>query len=149
MSARIIISACLAGIHTRYDGGACPHRSLDALARRGVIVPVCPEILGGMGIPRSRCRFLGGDGKSVLEGNARVIDRTGVDRTDLFLRGARETLRIMELISAEVVVFKEGSPSCGVHRIDLEGTRQEGCGVTTALLVNRGFRVVSENESWE
>ncbi|MEJ2717538.1 MAG: DUF523 domain-containing protein, partial [Deltaproteobacteria bacterium] len=140
--------ACLAGVRSRYDGHSCPHRCLEAIARLGVVIPVCPEILGGMGIPRPRCRFLGGDGEEVLAGMARVIDLHGRDRTPLFLRGARETMRIVETVSPDLILFKEGSPSCGVRRVDVEGRKAEGRGVTTALLLRAGIPIISEDDSW-
>jgi uncharacterized protein YbbK (DUF523 family) len=148
MAKRIIISACLAGVCSRYDGRSCPHPSLEAIVRLGVAIPVCPEILGGMGIPRPPCRFSGGDGEGVLAGEARVIDKHGTDRTTLFLRGARETVRIVETVSPDLILLKEGSPSCGVRRVDVEGREAAGRGVTTAMLLKIGIPIISEDDSW-
>jgi uncharacterized protein YbbK (DUF523 family) len=110
MPRRIILSACLAGLRTRYDGSSRPHPMLEILRAKGVLVPVCPEILGGMGIPRLPCRFSGGDGAAVLRGEANIIDADGTDRTLSFLRGAEETASVVELISPDLIVFKEGVP---------------------------------------
>jgi uncharacterized protein YbbK (DUF523 family) len=145
---RIIMSACLVGVRSRYDGASQPHRDLEALRAVAVIIPVCPEILGGLGIPRSRCHFSGGDGRDVLLGKARVIDEEGLDRTDHFLRGAVETVRIVELTDPDLIIFKERSPSCGVRIVDIEGRRQPGCGVTTARLLAAGIPIVSEMDTW-
>lgn len=142
----ILISACLAGLRTRYDGIPKPHQFLSKLAASCVIVPVCPEILGGLGIPRSSCRFSGGDGKAVIAGRARIVDRTGVDRTEEFLKGAEETLNITRLVSPELIIFKEGSPSCGLRRVDIEGKRVEGCGVVTAFLAGSGIPMISDED---
>lgn len=142
----ILISACLAGLHTRYDGASFPHPHLSELRTFGVLVPVCPEILGGLAIPRIACRFIGGDGTAVLSGTARIFDRDGADRTDCFVKGARETIRLVELVSPEFVIFKEGSPSCGLRRVDIEGKKVPGCGVTTALLLDRGIPLLSEED---
>lgn len=146
MPDRILISACLAGIRSRYDGTSRDHPCLADLATRAVLIPVCPEILGGLGIPRPRCHFLNGDGRDVFAGRARVIDANGIDRTALFVRGAEETLRIVELTCPDLILFKEGSPSCGLRRADIEGRRQPGCGVTTALLQDQGIRIISEDD---
>lgn len=142
----VLISACLAGLHTRYDGASSPHPALPDLRDLGLLVPVCPEILGGLGIPRSPCRFIGGHGRAVLAGAGRLSDRNGVDRTAFFVKGAHETLRLVELVSPDLVLFKEGSPSCGVRRVDIEGKKEPGCGVTTALLGARGIPLLTEED---
>jgi uncharacterized protein YbbK (DUF523 family) len=146
MTPRIIISACLAGLHTRYDGKAKLHHQLIEIAERAVLVPICPEILGGLGIPRSPCHFVGGDGAALLRKEARLIDRDGVDRTSSFLRGADECMRIVELVSPGMIIFKEGSPSCGVRRVDIEGSWQSGCGVVTATIRDLNIAIISEED---
>ncbi len=146
MANRIVLSACLAGLHTRYDGSSRPHPLMEALRAKGVLVPVCPEILGGLGIPRVPCRFCGGDGAAVLRGEASIIDTNGTDRTSAFLRGGEETARVVELISPDLIIFKEGSPSCGIRRVDIEGNKQQGCGVATALLERSGIPIISEED---
>lgn len=145
----IIISACLAGLRTRYDGREFPHPQLAELSVRWTLVPVCPEVLGGLGIPRPQCRFTGGDGVGVLEGMARIVDRTGRDRTAHFVRGGEEVERVVRLVTPRLIVFKEGSPSCGVRRVDIEGTKQPGCGVTVALLRRQGFSILTEEDPVE
>ena len=84
----------------------------------------------------------------MLLGKARVIDEDGVDRTDHFLRGAMETLRIVELTDPDLIIFKERSPSCGISLVDIEGRRQPGCGVTTARLLAGGIPIISEMDPW-
>jgi uncharacterized protein YbbK (DUF523 family) len=144
---RIVISACLAGLHTRYDGSARPHPQLREMKEQAILVPVCPEILGGLGIPRSPCYFIGGDGAAVLEGRARLIDKTGIDRTSFFLRAAHETRRVLQLVSPALILFKEGSPSCGIQRVDIEGSWQRGCGVVTSALRDSNIDIISEEDS--
>ncbi len=143
----IIISACLAGLRTRYDGTAKAHHRLRELADQAILVPVCPEILGGLGIPRLPCHFVGGDGAALLRGEARLIDQAGTDRTSFFLRAADETRRVVELVSPAMIIFKEGSPSCGVRRVDIEGSWQNGCGVVTAVLRDSDTAIISEEDS--
>lgn len=82
----------------------------------------------------------------MLLGHARVLDETGVDRTAAFLRGAEEVLRIVELVSPSLIVFKEGSPSCGLRRVDIEGTRRRGCGVVTARLKATSVPIITEED---
>ncbi len=143
----IIVSACLAGLRTRYDGRASMHPQLADLSDRWIVVPVCPEVLGGLGIPRPSCRFVGGDGARVLQGTAEIMDRTGRDCTSFFVRGAQEVERIVLLVAPRLIVFKEGSPSCGVRRVDIEGTKQAGCGVATALVRRHDIPILTEEDS--
>jgi len=146
MNSRIIISGCLAGLRVRYNGETRPHPFLEELAGSAVLVPCCPEVLGGLGVPRSPCRFAGGDGRAVLNGAARVIDSLDNDRTEAFLRGAEQVLHVCRLVRADLVIFKEGSPSCGVHRVDIEGRKQQGAGVTTAMLECLGVPIIAEED---
>ena len=148
MAPRILMSACLAGLRTRYNGVSSPHPFLGELTTRAVIIPVCPEILGGLGIPRAPCRFRGGGGKAVLNGAAQVIDRQGMDRTSAFIRGGEETLRIVRLVKPDLIIFKEGSPSCGLRQVDIEAVRQPGCGVTTAIIRLFSLPILSEEDSF-
>ncbi len=142
-----IVSACLLGVNCRYDGGNVLDEELVKSVRRGEIIPipVCPEQLSGMPTPRSRCEIVGGDGFDVLNGRARVLDERGRDLTGLFVKGAREVLKIAELVGAEVAVMKNLSPSCGCGEIydgTFTGRRRRGFGVTSALLKLSGLRIM-------
>lgn len=76
-----LVSACLLGIPTAYDGGGRPQEKLIALAARGQVVPICPEAAGGLRVPRPPAEIVGGDGDDVLEGRARVMTVAGEDLT--------------------------------------------------------------------
>lgn len=146
MSPRILISGCLAGLRVRYNGVALPHPWLEDLTKRAVLFPCCPEILGGLGVPRSPCRFVGGDGRAVLKGQARVFDNQGIDRTGAFLRGAEEVLHQCRLVQPDLIIFKERGQSCGLHSVDIEGRKQLGCGVATAVLEFLGIPIIAEED---
>jgi uncharacterized protein YbbK (DUF523 family) len=75
------------------------------------------------------------------------MDEHGNDRTAAFLRGAEETLRIVRLVSPALIIFKEGSPSCGLRRVDIHGESTRGGGVTTALLRGASIPLISEEDS--
>jgi uncharacterized protein YbbK (DUF523 family) len=143
----MLISACLAGLRTRFDARSSPHPRLQDLVSHWLLVPVCPEILGGLGIPRLKCRFQDGDGKLVLQGSARVVNRMGVDCTSHFVRGAEEVKKTVEAVTPRCILFKEGSPSCGVRRVDIEGRKESGCGVTVAALRDLGIPIITEEDS--
>jgi len=146
---RIIVSACLVGFNCKYNGGnnRCP-LLVDAF-RRGAVVPLCPEQLGGLPTPRPPSKIVEGDGFSVIEGKSKVLTVDGSERdvTLQFLRGAYETLYAAELLGKSCVacILKEKSPSCGVKKIyKFESDElKDGVGVTSALLLKKGFKIVS------
>jgi len=148
MSATILVSACLLGIHCRYDGAAKPDSGVrDFLAERDLIpIPVCPEQLGGLPTPRTPCQFITGSGPEVLAGSGEVVSRDGRLRTRAFLAGAEEALKIARRCGCRLALLKERSPSCGVHQCYQGEILQEGTGVTTALLVRQGIAAFSEEE---
>ncbi|MBI5468337.1 MAG: DUF523 domain-containing protein [Deltaproteobacteria bacterium] len=137
----VIVSACLVGLRTRHDGkDALSEAALSAL-KGSVIVPVCPEQLGGISTPRPKAEIAEGDGRDVLSGSSRVMDENGRDVTANFIRGAEETLSIARLTGATAACLKERSPSCGVGSIKRDGVTVNGAGVTAALLEKNGVRV--------
>lgn len=113
------------------------------------IIPVCPECLGGLEIPRPPAEIVGGNGEGVLLGSAKVMDRTGVNRTDAFLLGATRVLEMAQVYGIKVAILKARSPSCGHGKI-YDGTFRkslmDGNGVTTALLMRHGIQVWTEEE---
>jgi uncharacterized protein YbbK (DUF523 family) len=144
----ILVSACLLGIRTRYDG-ACKRndRVFAYLQREGLLpVPVCPEQLAGLPTPRPATRFSRGDGEAVLDGTGAVCNAEGALVNELFLRGAAETLKVAQIAGCREAVLKERSPSCGVRQIYLEQTVVAGRGVATALLARHGIQVCSEED---
>jgi uncharacterized protein YbbK (DUF523 family) len=75
-----------------------------------------------------------------------VVDRKGIDRTAEFIKGAEETLSLSRLVRPELIIFKEGSPSCALCRVDIEGRKTEGCGVATAILMGAQIPIISEED---
>lgn len=145
----IIVSACLCGINTRYDGKNNFNEKVAKLIKEGKAIAVCPEQLGNLSTPRPPHEIKGGDGKSVLNGTAKVISVEGIDSTNNFLKGAEETLKIAFEIGATSAILKAKSPSCGYGKI-YDGTFSrnlvKGNGVTTELLERNGIKVFTEDE---
>lgn len=138
----IIVSACLAGCRTRYDGGSLPNDEIMRMVANGEALAVCPEQLGGLAIPRLRSEIGGnGDGRAVLDAAAPVIDEQGHDVTREFIRGAHEILRLARIFWIEEAILKDKSPSCGTRRIYKRGVLVPGMGVTATLLERNGIRV--------
>lgn len=145
----ILISACLAGQDVRYDGGNCLKQLIKELVEEQKAVSICPEVSGGLSTPREPAEIIGGDGYDVLDGKAKVMDRTGKDVTEMYVKGAYATLKRAKEVKAELVVLKERSPSCGssmIYNGHFDGNTIAGNGVTAALLKRNGFKVISDEE---
>lgn len=127
-----LVSACLMGLKTRYDGRIKPCPRCRAELKGAVWIPVCPEQLGGLATPRVAADLIGGNGRDVLDGRARVITREGIDVTGQFIEGAGQVLSIAMAQSVSGIFLKSKSPSCGVHSV---------LGVTAALLREHGFLI--------
>jgi len=138
---KVLVSACLLGVNCRYNGIPKKDGAVRALlSGEGItLIPVCPEQLGGLSTPRTPSEQKG-DG---------VVSSEGEDRTEAFLRGAEETLRIAKLYGCEAALLKERSPSCGnkeVYDGSFTGTVVPGEGVTAELLRENGVKVFGESE---
>lgn len=150
--ATVLVSACLLGEAVRYNGGdkRCTHAVLQRWLAEGRVVPICPEVAGGLPVPRPPAEIAGAaGGAQVLAGSARVVDVQGRDVSLHFVRGAAEALARAQAHGSRVAVLKEGSPSCGSshsHDGSFSGTRVPLPGVTTAHLRAAGVQVFSENQ---
>ena len=137
----LLISRCLLGDSCRYDGKSkpLPDETLQALRARYDLIPVCPEVLGGLPTPRT---------PSERQGD-RVVMKTGADVTEEYRRGAAAALQAAQENQVCAAVLKERSPSCGQGNIydgSFTGTLKNGNGVTAEVLLNAGFTVYGESE---
>ena len=136
-----IVSACLAGVRCRYDGGHCETPEIRRLVAEGRAMPVCPEQLGGLPTPRIPAEIVGDGGESVLKETALVLDNEGRAVTAAFIRGAEEAWKLARLVGAKKAILKERSPSCGVTQICRGEEAISGEGVTCFLLRTHGIQV--------
>jgi len=144
-----LCSACLLGIKCKYDGRIKPNENVITLSKKEVLIPICPEQLGGQSTPRPDAEIKGGDGADVWDKKARVIESSGNDVTDNFTEGAKEVLKIAQLYNIREVILKQRSPSCGSGQIydgTFSKTITKGDGITTALLKKNRIRVISEED---
>ena len=148
----ILVSACLLGHKVKYDGGANANELLLKYNPEGHFLAICPECFALLPVPRVPMEIQGATGKKVLLGKAKVMDKEGRDTTKYLVLGADKALKIAKAYNAKVAILKEGSPSCGVKKIN-DGSFQKqkvrGKGVTTALLTAHGLKVYSENDLTE
>ncbi len=163
-----LASACLCGAACRYDGSAAVVERLAALHAQGLVLAVCPEVEGGLPVPRPPCELrVPAPAESPLarephvparnvsaqsRAQARVLTLEGTDLTEQFEAGAARALRLAREYGLRLAVFKERSPSCGVSMVydgTFSGRRVPGQGIATALLRRHGIRVVSEADFHE
>ena len=136
---KILISACLVGDKVKYDGKSNYNPLIKELLEHYELVPFCPEVEGGLSIPRK---------PSERKGD-KVINDAGKDVTNFFVSGAKKALTICQYLNIKVAILKERSPSCGsknIHDGSFSNRLKKGEGVTTELLRKNGIKVISEEE---
>ena len=136
---KILISACLVGDNVKYNGDNNLTPKLDALLEKYELIPFCPEVEGGLSIPRSPAERVGD----------KVINRDNEDVTDAYRRGAELAFNICLFLKIKKVILKEKSPSCG-SKIIYDGSFSHkeisGMGVTAEYLKEKGIEVYSEKD---
>ena len=135
----ILVSACLLGHACRYDGQSKPHVGVAELLKKHTLVPICPEVQGGLPTPRPPAEIQGD----------RVINSEGRDVTDCYQRGAQAALELAKILGADTAILKQRSPSCGsgqIHNGKFDGGLVDGWGVAAQLLRDNGIVVYSEDE---
>ncbi|WP_028452335.1 DUF523 domain-containing protein [Chitinilyticum aquatile] len=147
----LLMSACLCGQAVRYDatGKPLPAEWAARLSARFAIVPVCPEMAGGLPAPRAPCEIRGGDGYDVLAGRAEVMTAAGDNLSLPFCRGATRAADLAREHDCHVALLKANSPSCGsgtIYSGDFDGRHKNGDGVCAAALRRAGLAVFSELE---
>lgn len=142
------ISACAYGCKVRYN--AKGWNLFDNFEREKsyfIVHPLCPETMAGLGTPRSPIRIVGENGFSVLNGEARIKNREGLDLTNDILRGSNACLDTLKANNVFAFIYLEGSPSCGVYRTTLKNKRLgKPPGVFGAMLLKEGFFLIPGND---
>jgi len=138
---KILVSACLLGEKVRYDGEDSHQTGLlETWQAEGRVIPLCPEVAGGLPVPRAPAE---------IQPDGRIINIEHEDVTDAFERGARKALELCRKHEIQIAILKEGSPSCGsslINNGNFDRTKVSGQGITTRLLEANHIQVFSENE---
>lgn len=139
---KILVSQCLyGGDPVRYDGKSKAETDPRFLKwkEEGRLIPVCPEVFGGLPTPRADAQRVGD----------KVIARTGKDVTFEYMKGAHEAVRLAKEYGVLCAIMKEKSPSCGSNKIydgTFEGDLIDGQGTAVELLRKEGVQVFSEEQ---
>lgn len=132
---KIAVSACLLGINYKYNGGNNYSEKLEKILEKHEIIPICPEVLGGLPIPRDPSEIVNGE---VLTDKGKSVDKE-------FRNGAKKALEIVKESGAELVVLQPRSPSCGLGKIydgSFTGRLVDGDGVFVKLLKDEGIKAI-------
>ena len=131
---KIMVSACLLGENVKYNGGNNKSEALLRLLESHTVIPVCPEVLGGLPVPRVPAEIAAG----------RVVNRDGQDVDGAFRRGAEKALGIAEREKPDLIILQSRSPSCGVKEIydgTFTGRKIPGRGIFAGMAVRAGYKV--------
>jgi len=142
------VSSCLLGAAVRYDGGHKHDRYLtDVVGKWFELVPVCPEVELGLGVPRPPIRLVpGGD-------NPRLVEvESGEDLTERMESFAREKIMQLKRAGLDGFILKGASPSCGVEGVrvfeDNDTVLRNGVGVFASVLMRRWPELPVAEDSW-
>ena len=139
---KLLVSSCLLGMNVRYDGGNNLIDNLDKLSEDFDIFPVCPEIDGGMVVPRIPCEI-------ISTNPLKIENEYGIDTTDFFKSGAMNSLDICKKNDIKIALLKSKSPSCGNLKIydgTFSSTVIDGVGITANTLKYNGINIFNENQ---
>jgi uncharacterized protein YbbK (DUF523 family) len=128
-----LCSACFLGVRCLWNRASRPNKKILELSKKEILIPICPEQLGGLSTPREPCKIVGN----------KVITRSGKDVTDNYNRGAEEALRIAKFYGITEAILKQGSPSCGCATTE---PLKRGEGVTVKLFRQNGIKVISQGQ---
>ena len=135
---KLIISACLLGTNCKYNGKNNYNQLVEELKKKYELIPICPEVMGGLNIPRIP--------SEVKEG--KVFNKDGIDVSEYFNKGALMTIDTVDKLNIKYAVLKDGSPSCGstyIYDGSFTSTKIEGMGITAKALKNKGIIIYNEN----
>lgn len=139
MKEKILVSACLLGVNCKYSGGNNYNEKVLNFIKDKEVIPVCPEILGGLSTPRPPSERIGD----------KVVNNQDKDVTSEYTKGAEETLKLAKLFNVKKALLKAKSPSCGKGKIydgTFTGTLVDGNGLTVDLLEANGIEIITEQD---
>ena len=136
---KVVVSACLLGENCKYNGGNNFSEAVARFIAGREVIPVCPEVLAGLGTPRTPIEIRGD----------RVVSRDGIDVTERLKRAVEEILERLQNEDVDCVILKSRSPTCGVRQVydgSFTGTLVDGAGVLAKALMEQGYRVLDAEE---
>ncbi len=142
------------GFPVRYNGKEFLPESeiIQTWLKEGRLIGYCPEVEGGLGVPRAAAEIFGGHGRDVMGQKAKVLTQLGEDLTEAYMNGADKAVRTVQENSIQMAVLKSNSPACGIGAIydgTFSGVLRSGDGVAAAALKSKGIKIFDENHLLE
>ncbi len=141
---KYLISSCLIGINCNYKGSNTYIKELKELVQNGEAIVACPEVLGGLPVPRKSCEITKNTDDCV-----KVENTDGEDVTEQFIKGANKTLKIAQENNIKIAIMQPRSPSCGCGKIydgTFSKTMISGDGITVTTLKKHGIKVLTPEQ---
>lgn len=145
----ILVSSCLIGCNCRYDKKNTLVPELKHAYEQGFLFAICPELMAGLGAPRTPIDIEGASGYDVLRGSGQVISHKNDIVTGALVRVARYCTQIADMFSIHYAILKNKSPSCGVFSTSTRNGIAEQPGVIAAALIEHGVCVIDENSDFD
>ncbi|MBP3611306.1 MAG: DUF523 domain-containing protein [Lachnospiraceae bacterium] len=136
---KIAVSACLLGENCKYSGGNNKNEAVLEFLKNKEVIPICPEVAGGLSIPRTPVELV----------NGVAVNRDGVNVDEEFRRGVERTMEKLAGEEIDLVILQPRSPSCGVKQIydgSFTGTLVDGQGMLARALLEKGYRVLDAED---
>ncbi len=140
----VLVSACLIGIPCRYDGDSSFKESLLKELIGKIVVSVCPELMGGMGVPRVPFELPSLNYDKIFGGEEKIMNKEDEDITEKAINGCLKVLEVCKALGIEKAYLKENSPSCGVNQVYINGVKNKGMGICAYLLKKNDIIVIGE-----
>jgi len=138
----LLISACLVGENVKYDGGNNLIDQLDKLKEHFELQYICPEVQGGLTIPRLPCEL-------TSFSPLKIENEYGIDLKDHFIDGSKIALELAQRLGIKYALLKSKSPSCGNDKIydgTFSGNLIDAMGITAKTLHDHGIKVFNETQ---
>ena len=136
---KIMVSACLLGENCKYNGGNNLSKKVMKFIEGHEVIPVCPEVMGGLPTPRVP--------SEIVNGVVTMTDGRNVDEE--FRKGAQIGLDLAKKNNVDLVILQSRSPSCGVNTVyngEFTNTKVNGSGITAGLFKKKGIKVITEKD---
>ncbi len=148
---RIFVSACLAGESVRYDGKSkkVENRILKKWIKEKIAIPFCPEVAGGLGIPRNRAEIVKITSAGNINDKFLIKDVENNNVTDIFVRGAELSVKFAKDRNIKLALLKDGSPSCGstyIYDGSFRGVKVKGSGILSYFFDENDILCFNENQ---
>ena len=138
-SKKILVSACLLGENCKYNGGNNFSPAVAEYVRGREVLALCPEMLAGMGCPRTPIEIV----------NGVLMDREGRNVDEAMKNGVARAMELVQEEGISCAILQSRSPTCGVNQVydgSFSGKLIAGSGIFAQALKEAGYRVLDAED---